>query len=44
MGAENLFKEFNKNKASGKHETVLVLGPPRSGKTFFINKYLKTTH
>jgi hypothetical protein len=41
MGAEDLFKEFNKNKASGKHETVLVLGPPRSGKTFFINKYLK---
>jgi energy-coupling factor transporter ATP-binding protein EcfA2 len=41
MEVEDLFKEFNKNKASGKHETVLVLGPPRSGKTFFIDNYLK---
>jgi len=41
MEVEDLFKEFNKNKASRKHETVLVLGPPRSGKTFFINNYLK---
>lgn len=42
MEVEDLFKEFNKNMASGKHETVLVLGPPRSGKTFFINNYLKS--
>jgi KaiC/GvpD/RAD55 family RecA-like ATPase len=41
MEVKDLFKEFNKNKASGKHKTVLVLGPPRSGKTFFIDNYLK---
>jgi GTPase SAR1 family protein len=41
MEVKGLFKEFNENKASGKHGIVLVLGPPRSGKTFFINNYLK---
>jgi len=41
MEVKGLFKEFNENKASRKHETVLVLGPPRSGKTFFINNHLK---
>jgi GTPase SAR1 family protein len=42
MEVKDLFREFNENKAGGKYETVLVLGPPRSGKTLFINKYLKS--
>jgi hypothetical protein len=41
MKVKDLFREFNENKAAGKYENILVLGPPRSGKTFFINKYLK---
>jgi KaiC/GvpD/RAD55 family RecA-like ATPase len=40
MEDKDLFREFNENKAARKYETVLVLGPPRSGKTLFINKYL----
>ena len=40
--SRDLFKELNKNKASSapQDRRILVLGPPRSGKSIFINMHL----
>ena len=40
--SRDLFEEFNKKKASSmpRDRRILVLGPPRSGKSTFINRYL----
>jgi len=43
LNSRDLFEKFNVDKAGSgcRVERVLVLGPPRSGKTTFIDRYLK---
>jgi len=45
--SEDLFPNFNQNKADEIKKKwvncnkILIIGPPRSGKSFFVNNYLK---